>query len=223
VISLDDIGVQLGKGTAELDFTNVDVLDWTTVLNSLSDGALLGAPHAAAMSLDIHWSNTTRQVLGVSDATNGYQGDYLETQASVDVSVEQAGFTFSGSGNASSGFAEIGHEQNGVFFSDGNTGSNAVLIGPPASSTLRTPVANVQVEPVWSTGVSAGTGQAVHAALALGQGDALPPHANDLTGHSAQKEAAQAARDRVFALAADTAATSVFAEFGQEDEIPLFN
>jgi hypothetical protein len=119
VIALDDITVHLGQGTAELDFTDVDVLDWTTVPNSLSDGALLGAPADAVMSVDIKWSNITREVPGVVDATNDYQGDYLETEATVDISVANAsGFTFSGSGDASSGFAEIGHEQNGGFFGD---------------------------------------------------------------------------------------------------------
>ena len=119
MITLDDITVHLGEGTAELDFTDVDVYDWTTVLNSLSDGALLGAPAEAVMSIDIKWANITREVPGVVDATNGYQGDYLETEATIDVEVvNEDGFTFSGSGDASSGFAEIGHEQNGSFFGD---------------------------------------------------------------------------------------------------------
>jgi hypothetical protein len=121
VIALDDIDVQLGAGTAELDFEDVAVFDWTTVLNSLSNGQLLGAPAAAAMSVDIQWSNITRQVLGVIDVTNTYEGDYLETEATIDVEVvDEDGFTFSGSGNASSGFAEIGHEQNGSFFGVGD-------------------------------------------------------------------------------------------------------
>ena len=107
----------LGKGTASLQFHNVAVNDWITVPNSLSNGTLLGAPADAVMSLDIRWSNITRQVLGVSDATNGFQGDFLETEATVDVEVENsAGFSFAGAGDASSGFAEIGQEQNGVFF-----------------------------------------------------------------------------------------------------------
>jgi len=43
----------------------------------------------------------------------------LETQATIVVSVENAsGFSFSGSGDAPGGFAEIGHEQNGGFFGE---------------------------------------------------------------------------------------------------------
>lgn len=117
VIPRDGIAVRLGKGRAELEFEDVDVLDWFSVPNSLSNGALLGAPADAVMSVEIRWSNVTRRILGFSDATNGFQGDFLETEATIDVAVENAdGFSFTGSGDASSGFAEIGHEQNGGFF-----------------------------------------------------------------------------------------------------------
>jgi hypothetical protein len=101
-----------------LKFDKVAVFDWKTVPNSLSHGALLGAPANATMSVDIRWSDITRAVLGVSDPTNGFQGDFFETGASIKVSVanDDGSFTFSGSGDASSGFAQIGHEQNGKFF-----------------------------------------------------------------------------------------------------------
>ena len=120
MVPLDGVTVHLGQGTAELKFDSVAVFDWTTVLNSLSDGALLGAPANATMSVDIQWSNITRAVLGVSDATNGFQGDFYETGATIAVSIANGdgSFTFSGSGDASSGFAEIGHEQNGKFFGE---------------------------------------------------------------------------------------------------------
>jgi hypothetical protein len=119
VIALDDIDVHLGNGAAELEFEDVDVFDWITVPNSLSDGTLVGAPGRAVMSIDIRWADVIRQVFGVSNAALGFQGDFLETGASVDVVVENAnGFRFAGSGDTSSGFAEIGHEQNGRFFGD---------------------------------------------------------------------------------------------------------
>jgi hypothetical protein len=120
VIPLDGIDTHLGQGTAELKFEEVGVHDWITELNSLSNGALLGAPADATMSVDIRWSNITRAVLGVSDATNGFQGDFFETGATIEVSIENddGSFSFSGSGDTSGGFAEIGHEQNGKFFGD---------------------------------------------------------------------------------------------------------
>ena len=99
---------------------NVAVLDWITVPNSLSNGTLLGAPAAARMSAKLQWSGVTRAVEDFSDPTNGFQGDFLETGATIEVSVEESdgSFSFAGSGDASSGFAEIGHEQNGVFFDE---------------------------------------------------------------------------------------------------------
>jgi len=120
VISVDDITTNLGKGSASLEFQNVDVFDWITVPNSLSNGKLLGPPAAATMSLKIQWTGVTRRISGFSDPTLGFQGDYLETGATIDVSVEQSdgSFSFTGSGDASGLFAEIGHEQNGVFFED---------------------------------------------------------------------------------------------------------
>ena len=120
VISLDSVATHLGNGEASLEFENVAVLDWITVPNSLSNGTLLGAPAAARMSAKLQWSGVTRVIEDFSDPTNGFQGDFLETGATIEVSVEQAdgSFSFAGSGDASSGFAEIGHEQNGVFFEE---------------------------------------------------------------------------------------------------------
>ncbi len=110
----------LGEGTASLQFQNVAVKDWITVPNSLSNGQLLGGPAAATMSLNIQWSDVTRRVSGFSDPTNGFGGDFIENLATVSVSVQNSdgSFGFSGSGDSSSCFAEIGQEQNGVFFVD---------------------------------------------------------------------------------------------------------
>jgi hypothetical protein len=75
------------------------------------------------VSIDIKWTIIARQVLGDVDATNGYQGDFLETNATIVVSVQNAsGFSFSGSGDALSGFAETGHGQTAA--SSANDGSN---------------------------------------------------------------------------------------------------
>lgn len=120
MISLDDVVTHFGEGTASLQFQDVAVSDWITVPNSLSNGALLGAPAAAKMSINLQWSGVTRRVSSVSDANKGFQGDFLETGATIDASVEEAdgSFAFVGSGDSSGHFAEIGQEQNGVFFEE---------------------------------------------------------------------------------------------------------
>jgi hypothetical protein len=52
-------------------------------------------------------------------ATNGFGGDFtISNLATISVSVQNddGSFSLSGSGDTSSGFAQIGHEQSGVFF-----------------------------------------------------------------------------------------------------------
>jgi hypothetical protein len=120
IISLDDVVTHFGKGTASLQFKNVAVKDWITVLNSLSDGALVAnSPFPATMSAQLQWSGVARRINGLSDSTDGFGGDFIISNlATISVSVQNndGSFSFSGSGDTSSGFAEIGHEQNGVFF-----------------------------------------------------------------------------------------------------------
>jgi hypothetical protein len=119
VISLDDVETHLGDGTASLQFQNVDVNDWITVKNSLSDGTLLGPAAPATMTLNIEWSNVTRRLSGFSDPTNGFGGDFLENSATIEIAIQNSdgSFSFSGSGDTSSCFAQIGQMQNGSFFS----------------------------------------------------------------------------------------------------------
>jgi len=118
VLSRDSVAIDLDDGTASLQFQNVAVLDWITVPNSASNGQLLGPPAAATMSLNIQWSGVTRRLSGFSDPTNGFQGDFVENSATIAVSTQNAdgSFSFSGTGDTSSCFAQIGRLQNGSFF-----------------------------------------------------------------------------------------------------------
>ena len=122
VISPDDIVTNFGDGTATLQFNNVVLFDWTTLANSLTNGALLpGTPTQATMSGTIQWSGVTRRFT-VNDTTNGFGGDFIENTATFTVSTQNAdGSSFSGSGDstipaAAPGYAQIGRERNGVFF-----------------------------------------------------------------------------------------------------------
>jgi hypothetical protein len=96
------------------------VTDWITLLNSLSNGALVpNTPFPATMSAKLHWSGVARRISDLSDPTNGFGGDFIISNlATISVSVQNndGSFSFTGSGDTSSRFAEIGHEQNGVFF-----------------------------------------------------------------------------------------------------------
>jgi hypothetical protein len=122
VISPDDIVTNFGAGTATLQFSNVDLFDWTTLANSLTGGALIpGTPTKATISGTIQWSGVARRFT-VDDKTNGFGGDFIESQATFNVSTQNAdGSSFSGSGDSTiqtfgGNYAQIGLERNGVFF-----------------------------------------------------------------------------------------------------------
>jgi hypothetical protein len=117
VITKDNINIQLDAGTAALKFQNVAVLDWKTVPNSLSNGTLLGPPTPGTVSVDIEWSNPGEVLSDFSDEAQGFGGDFIENEATIKIATTTAGgFSFAGAGDTSSCFAEIGREQNGVFF-----------------------------------------------------------------------------------------------------------
>ncbi len=118
-IPLDNVVTHFGDGTASLQVTDLAVDDWHTVANSFSDGALVpGSPFAASMSLNMQWSGVNRRLSGFSDPTAGFQGDFIENLATISISVQNSdgSFSFSGSGDTSSCFAQIGQMQNGSFF-----------------------------------------------------------------------------------------------------------
>jgi hypothetical protein len=121
VISLDDIHVDLDKGQATLQFEDVDVFDWTTIQNSLSNGKLLGPATGATMSATLRWQGVTRRIDDVDDESNDFSGDFIVNRASLTVSTEgDDGSSFAGQGDTATAgifgsFAEIGREENGVF------------------------------------------------------------------------------------------------------------
>jgi hypothetical protein len=112
-IPLKNVKVNFGKGTAEMHFSDVPVKDWTTVPNSLANGASV----PATMSLHIEWSDTKRKVHAKNEAA-GYRGFYLEDSVGVSCSTKQKGFEFVSDPAKTSTtlFAELGRERNGVFF-----------------------------------------------------------------------------------------------------------
>jgi hypothetical protein len=122
VISPDDIITNFGDGTATLQFSNINLFDWTTLANSLTNGALVsGTPTKATMNATVQWSGIARR-FNVDDTTNGFSANFIETKATFNISTQNAdGSSFSGTGDSTiatafGNFAEIGLERNGVFF-----------------------------------------------------------------------------------------------------------
>ena len=113
----------MDDGTAELHVRNIcSVFDAFSVPNSLTPTHPLGNIVSAIIeSLDMKWSGVTRRIIGFSDPSNRFSGDFFETSASIQVSVRTLkstghGFRFVSSATTKVNFAQIGRETNGVFF-----------------------------------------------------------------------------------------------------------
>jgi hypothetical protein len=114
--------LDLEEGTAELSVHNVCVFDAFTVPNSFDPHHTMGIFTAIINSMKIKWSGVTRSVLGFSDATNNFRGDFFECSATIAVSATTPkdtghGFHFeSDPATTHTNFAQFGTEHNGVFF-----------------------------------------------------------------------------------------------------------
>ena len=114
--------VDTDGGTAELRVRNVCVFDAFTVPNSFDPIHAMGIFSAIINSMKIEWSGVIRSVLGFSDATNKFRGDFFECSAKIAVSATTPketghGFHFvSDPATTHTNFAQFGTEHNGMFF-----------------------------------------------------------------------------------------------------------
>ena len=101
---------------------NVCVFDVFVVPNSFDPAHALGIFSAVINSMKIEWSGVSRSVLGFSDTTNEFRGDFFECSATIAVSATTPkdtghGFHFeSDPATTLTTFAQFGTEHNGVFF-----------------------------------------------------------------------------------------------------------
>jgi hypothetical protein len=114
--------VDVSGGTAELFVHKVCVFDVFMVPNSFDPTHALGIFSAVINSMKIEWSGVTRSVVGFSDSTNKFRGDFFECSAKIAVSATTPkdtghGFHFeSDPATTQTNFAQFGTEHNGVFF-----------------------------------------------------------------------------------------------------------
>jgi len=116
--------VDVDDGTAHLLVHNVcSVFDVFMIPNSFDPHHAMGIFSAIINSLEIRWRGVTRSVLGFSDSTNQFRGDFFECSATIAVSATTPkdtghGFHFeSDPATTKTNFAQFGIERNGVFFS----------------------------------------------------------------------------------------------------------
>jgi hypothetical protein len=155
-----DVKVNFGAGKGELKVDNLAAEDYFNLPNA----SIPGNEVDATVSLDVVWGGPITRRVSVSDAANGFAGNYVENQATITWSASNSlGFSFvANPGNFSTSvpeagpFAELGQERNGIFFDSGSTdkGADAVVTSALAGSP--------------AVSASTGTGFAVPPRLATG-------------------------------------------------------
>ena len=112
-IPADTVDVALESGKASMDLQDFMTSDWGNILHNLRNENAV----PATVAFSVRWQNEIRR-LALRDPQNGFEGRFVETQAFVQWTSSQKGFTFVSDPLATSmsSFAVIGHERNGVFF-----------------------------------------------------------------------------------------------------------
>ena len=118
----DSVEIQLGKGSATLQGSDVPVFDYGTLVN-----ALFGPPPSplptGTVSFTVVWSGVGQRVnIRNTDPTyGGFAGEFIRNTAQMEWTATVGNYTFVSDplATSSSAFAEIGHERNGSFFPQG--------------------------------------------------------------------------------------------------------
>jgi hypothetical protein len=135
---------------------NLPIEDYFNLPNALRDGPEVDA----TVSFDVVWSGPVTRRVSVTDGTNGDQfaGQFEEDQATVTWSgSNELGFSFTANpGELSTsaphrGFAEVGHEENGIFF----PGAEPVLASANPQRPVRQVLTPQQLQPVLRDAVAA--------------------------------------------------------------------
>jgi hypothetical protein len=125
----DGIDVELGSnsassedvgGSASLEAFEVPIFDYGKVTNSLFGGG--PPPVAGTVSFKVVWSGVGERVSvkNTSPVYGGFAGEFIRNSAQMEWTGTVGNLTFASAplSNSSSSFAEIGHERNGLFFSE---------------------------------------------------------------------------------------------------------
>lgn len=126
----DSVKVDFDDGRARLRVRNLSVFDDHDLANSVTQGLGLPGdmglpfpaippvpPVRATVSFDVEWSGIL-DMAHIHNATQGFQGSFLSTGATIQWSAEQPGFRFVSDppDPGTNLISVLGREQNGVFF-----------------------------------------------------------------------------------------------------------
>ena len=121
----DALEVDFDDQRARLRVRDLDVFDDHDIANSLTQGLGLPTPPIppmfpvkAKVSFDIEW-NGALDSTSIRNTSQRFKGKFFSTQATIQWSAEQNGFTFESEppNPARNVISVFGREQNGVFFS----------------------------------------------------------------------------------------------------------
>ena len=117
-IPSDGIDVNPGKGQAEMQASNVPILDYGDIVNALFGG---GAPPVPGnVSFTVVWSGVTERVKikNTDPIYGGFAGDFVRNSAQMEWTATAGDYQFVSDplATSSSIFAELGVERNGIFF-----------------------------------------------------------------------------------------------------------
>jgi len=105
------VASNLGLGTASYKATNVALEDYHDITNALNNGASV----PAWTTFDVEWSGISKRGTFSSTAQR-FALEFVQTGASMTWSASTSATSLHSTGVTHINFAEVAHEQNGVFF-----------------------------------------------------------------------------------------------------------
>ena len=157
-----DVSVNFGAGRAEMKVDNLTLGDYFTKPNAFGPNWATNFVGATA-SFDVLWSAPVTRRLDFQDATNvdQFSGTYVEDQASVTWSASNAnGFSFTANPGdlttSFNGFAELAHEQNGIFDASDSSATDSAIARSLAQTMPAKPLQGAVATPIWAILPSAG-------------------------------------------------------------------
>jgi len=117
-IPITGVDVQLGKGSASLQASNVAILDYGFIPNALFGGG--PPPTPGTVSFKVVWRGVDQRlnIVNTDPVFGGYAGEFVRNSAQMEWSATVGDFTLVSDpiATSTSSFAELGRERNGSFF-----------------------------------------------------------------------------------------------------------
>ena len=117
-IPLSGVAVDLDTGSATMAARNAPIIDYGSIGNALFGGGPTPVP--GSVSFRVEWSGVNERVKirNTDSVYGGFAGEFVRNSARMEWTARVGDLSFVSDpiGTSSSGFAELGHERNGMFF-----------------------------------------------------------------------------------------------------------